>query len=59
MESYLMALGMDIWMSIVEGYEIPKNPPRDQVGKRACELNGKARNAILCGLTNCEFVKVM
>lgn len=41
-----MALGMDIWMSIIEEYEPPENPPRDKVRNRACEINAKARNFI-------------
>lgn len=59
MESYLMALVMDLQNSVVEGYEILENPPRDQIRKRAYEINAKNRNAILCGSTNTDFSKVM
>lgn len=39
------------------GYTIPPQPHTDQAEKRAC--NAKAKNAILCGLTNSELTKVM
>lgn len=29
-EEYLMALGFEVWQLFVEGYEIPKIPPRDR-----------------------------
>lgn len=57
--TYLMALGFDIWQLVVVGYVVPISPPMDQAGKRACENNAKAMNAILCGLLELEFVKVM
>ncbi|KAH9293136.1 hypothetical protein KI387_041660 [Taxus chinensis] len=59
MKTYLMALGFDIWQSVTVGYTIPSVPPTDQAGKKAFENNAKAMNAILCGLSESEFVKVM
>lgn len=29
METYLKALGVDVWLSIVNGYKVPKNAPAD------------------------------
>jgi hypothetical protein len=54
-----MALGFDIWKSVVTGYTTPKTPPTDTVGKKASENDAKSMNAILCGLSESEFVKVM
>ncbi|KAH9308310.1 hypothetical protein KI387_036221, partial [Taxus chinensis] len=59
MRTYLMALGFDIWQSVAVGYIIPSTPPIDQASKKAFENNAKAMNAILCGLLDSEFVKVM
>ncbi|KAH9299833.1 hypothetical protein KI387_031515, partial [Taxus chinensis] len=41
------------------GYTVPTTPPTNQTGKRVVENNSKAMNAILCGLAEAEFVKVM
>jgi len=59
MQTYLMALGFDIWKSFATGYTSPKTPPTYVVGKNPSEHNAKAMNAILCGLLESEFVKVM
>lgn len=54
-----MSLGFDVWMSLVNGYTPPSNPPTDTDGKKAFENNAKTMNAILCGLSESVFVKVM
>jgi hypothetical protein len=54
-----MALGFDIWKSIMTGYTTPTTPPTDAVGKKPSENNAKSMNAILCGLSESKFVKVM
>lgn len=59
MKTYIMSLGFDVYMSLVNGYTPPSQPPTDPDGKRAFENNAKAMNAILCGLSEFEFVKVM
>lgn len=41
------------------GYTAPQNPPSTADEKKAFESNGKAMNAILCGLSESEFVKVL
>jgi hypothetical protein len=59
MHTYLVALGFDIWKSIMTGYIAPKNPPTYNVRKNASEHNAKSMNVILCGLLELEFVKMM
>jgi hypothetical protein len=59
MKSYMLALGFDVWKSVVDGYTAPATPPTDTAGKKICNDNSRAVNAILGGLTNPIFVKVM
>jgi hypothetical protein len=54
MQTYLMALGFDIWKSIMIGYIAPTTPPTNAIGKNPSENNVKSMNSILCGLS--EFV---
>lgn len=59
METYLSSLGFDVWMLVKSGYIVPQVPPIDPNAKREYENNAKAKNAILSGLFDIEFVKVM
>ena len=59
MKSYIMALGWDVWKTIESGYTSPSTPPNDTTTKKLCNENSRAINAILGGLTNPIFVKVM
>ena len=61
MKVYLQAQGFDIWRIILNTYDIPTNPPAYGRGieKKNYEENSKAMNAILSGLTETVFVKVM
>jgi hypothetical protein len=59
MRTYIMALGFDIWQLFMTSYIAPKNTPIDVVGKKASENDAKSMNAILCLLSESEFVKVM
>jgi hypothetical protein len=59
MQTYIMALGFDIWKSVVTEYTTPNNPPTDNDMKKANEHNAKATNAILCGLSKSKIFKVM
>jgi hypothetical protein len=59
MKSYLMSLGCDIWKSVEDGYTAPATTPTDTTGKKLCNDNARASNAILGGLSNPIFVKVM
>jgi hypothetical protein len=59
MKHYLMALGFDIWSAVKNGYTTPTTPPIDTTGKRLSDNNSKAIGAILNGLEDSVFVKVM
>jgi hypothetical protein len=59
MRTYFMALGFDIYKSVMIACKTPTNPPTDVVGKNPSEKNSKAMNFSLCGLSKSEFVKVM
>lgn len=58
-ETYLSSLGFDVWMLVKNGYNVPQVPPTDPDLKKEYENNKKAKNAILSGLSDTEFMKVM
>ena len=58
-KNLLLALGFDIWKSVVDGYIAPTTPPTNTAGKKSCNDNSRAVNSILGGLTNSICVKVM
>lgn len=58
METYWSST-FDVWMSVKNGYIVPQLPPTDPNTKREYENNAKDKNAILSGLSDIEFVKVM
>jgi hypothetical protein len=54
MKTYLTSLGVDIWLSVVNGYEIPEDAPTDPNEKKLMSCDSKSRHVILSGLnTNC------
>jgi hypothetical protein len=55
----LLALGFDIWKSIVDRYTAPTTPLKDDAGNKICNNNSREINAILGGLTNSICVKVI
>jgi hypothetical protein len=55
MKSYMMALGCDVSLSMVNGYTAPSNV----FAKKICNHNSRVVNAIMGGLANPIFVKVM
>ena len=60
MKVYLLAQGVDVWRMIVNTYDILANPPApNSTERKLYEENLKAMNAILSGLTEAVFVKVM
>ena len=61
MRVYLQAQGDDVWKMIVNTYDIPANPSTDahSIERKHCEDNSKVMNAILRGLIETVFVKVM
>lgn len=59
MENYLSSLGFDVWDSVTQGYTLAPKCPSTPDEEKAYGRNAKAKNAILCGLTNEILVKVM
>jgi hypothetical protein len=59
MKGYIMSLGCDIWKSVEDGYTAPATTPTDTTRKKLCNDNARETNAILGGLANPIFVKVM
>ena len=59
MRVFLQAQGAEVWKVVVSKYIVPANPPTYNQGKKSYEDNSKAMNAILSGLTETIFVKVM
>jgi hypothetical protein len=59
MRSYLTALGCDVWISMIKGYDVPKTAPSDTTVKKLWNDNSRVVNAILGGLENNVFFKVM
>jgi hypothetical protein len=57
MQTYIMALGFDIWQLVVTGYTTPKTPPTGAIRKNPSENNAKSMNSILCGLLESEFAR--
>ena len=58
MRTYLMSLGVDVWEVVETGYTKPiVLASKDD--KLEFSFNAKAMNAILSGLSEAEFVKVM
>ena len=60
MKVYLQAQRTDVWKMIVNTYDIPAGPSTTSATERKhFEDNSKAMNALLRGLTEIVFVKVM
>jgi hypothetical protein len=59
MKNYLIALGCDVWKVVESGYTTPSTQPNDIVVKKLYNDNSREINAIVGGLTNPIFVKVM
>ncbi|GLJ51079.1 hypothetical protein SUGI_1087330 [Cryptomeria japonica] len=59
METYISSLGFYVWMSVKSWYIFSSVPPIDLDDKKEYENNAKAKHAILSGLSDNEFVKVM
>ena len=56
---HLMSLGYKVWRSVEKEYKLPNDLPIDRDELDQYEANAKSLNAILSGLTNSVFVKVM
>jgi hypothetical protein len=58
MKTYIQAHGFDIWQSIVDGYTTPTIPPTNDKAVKLSQINSKATNALLNGLSETIFTKV-
>ena len=59
MRAFMQAQEVDVWKAVVNRYNVPATPPVDNVGKKLYEDNSKEMNAILSGLAETVYVKVM
>ena len=59
MNAYLMSMGFNIWTIVTDGYKPPKTRPSTSEEIEECQNNATAMNAILAGLGETEFFKVM
>ena len=59
MEVHLQSLEVEVWQSIENGYNVPVTTPINPLERRHCECNARERNALLCGLADIGFTKVM
>ena len=59
MNAYLMSMGFEIWAIVTDGYKRPKTQPSTSEEIEECQNNATTMNAILAGLTETEFFKVM
>ena len=59
MEAFIQSLGTDIWLEIITSYKLPDTPPTGVADKKLYESNAKSKNAILSGLVESKFMKVM
>ena len=51
MQTYLLAIVVDVWLYIENGYNSSKTPPTNLEEKKACNCNYKARQNILNALS--------
>ena len=59
MQAYIISLGFDVWILVKDGYIEPKYGPTTNAKIAYYENNAIAMNAILGGLNESEFFKVM
>ena len=59
MKGYIMSLGCDIWQSVEYEYTTPVTPTTNTTRKNICNDYVRESNAILGGLSNPIFVKVI
>ena len=59
MKCHLMSIGYKLWRSVRKEHKVPNDLSIDRYELDQYEANAKALNAILSGLNNSVFVKVM
>ena len=55
----MLAIGVDVWLSVENGYKPSKTPPTDPEEKKASNCNYKARHNILQALSPTILYKVI
>ena len=58
MKSYLMSLGLKVWIVVEEKYA-PKDTNTEKEAKQDFIANAKEMNSLLSGTCESEFIKVM
>ena len=58
MRTYLMSLGVGVWVDVEEKYA-PKDTYMEEEAKQNFIANKKVMNALLSGIIELEFIKVM
>ena len=59
MQTYLLDIGVDVLLSIDNGYKPSKTPPIDLDEKKSCSYNYKARHNIVAALSPTVQSKVI
>ena len=54
-----MALGVGVWQSVINGYDVPYSLPSDLHGRRLYDQNAKVVDSLFPRITMSEFIKVM
>lgn len=47
MKFYLISLGLEVWKSFLDGYNVPPSPPADYDGRKIYITNAKSLNSII------------
>ena len=58
MQTYLLAIGVDVWISVKNGYTKPKSRPKSSVTNKLHRDNAKAISAIMSGVSDSNKNKV-
>ena len=58
MKAYIMSLGLEVWDAVEFGYST-KPTDSEKEAKQNFVANAKAMNAILSGLCEVDFIKIM
>jgi hypothetical protein len=59
MKTYVQEKGFEVWKSFVDGYKEPKIPQSNDTGRKLNLNNSKSKNALLNGLIDSLYGKVM
>ena len=59
MQTCLLAIGVDVWLFVVNGYKFSKAPPTDHDEKKTCSYNYKASHNLLNAFSTIVQYKVI